>query len=160
MQQATTPEEQTEAGVLFQTFEDFNAWLEFVPHCWQAKKKTSMHESGGVSRILFFLLSLRKSFFFSYFTIIWLWWFVVTPSAQCLWTLDTIYDGALSLLQIANPWLITVYSIHRGWFVTSVNVGLVTGLSLFIRPFLEKLPSGSCFYIKQKCGYLVTVILQ
>lgn len=32
------------------------------------------------------------------FTIIRLEQFVVTPSAQCVWTLDTIYKGALSLL--------------------------------------------------------------
>lgn len=66
------------------------------------------------------------------------------------------------LLQISNLWFITVYSIRRGWFVISVNVGLVTGLSLFMRPFLEKFPSCSPVYINQKCrqdsGYLVTLI--
>lgn len=37
-------------------------------------------------------------------------------------------------------------------------VGLVTGLSLFMRPFLGKLPSYSCFYINQKYGPHYTVV--
>lgn len=53
---------------------------------------------------------------------------------------------------MVNLWLITVYSLPGlvGRFCQCA--GLVTGLSLFIRPFLGKLPSYSCFYINQKCG--------
>lgn len=52
--------------------------------CWQANKANKACMEDEVLQEAFFFVS-------SHCTIIWLWWFAVSPSAQlCLWTLDTI----------------------------------------------------------------------
>lgn len=109
--------------------------------CWQANKACMedevFQEAVLEGQVPFLFLTLYHNMFMV----------ICCESLSSVVSLDIrhIYNGALSCLQIANSWLITVYSIHRGWFVISVNVGLVIALSLFIRPFLDKLLSGSCF---------------